>query len=101
MAIPAAADDALLSGLVRVEDGVCTVSCQGETLAEFAVEDPVHATLTATSKGTSTLVVRWGSFTGEEQRTILLPGLELLQLEGEFSLVVFDSKLPLTLVRDD
>ena len=96
LALPAAAAEAdPLSGLVQVEDEVCTISCGGETLAEFPVENPVHATITTTSNGTPTVVVRWGGFTDDEKRTVLLPaGLELLGLEGEFSLVVLDSKLP-------
>ena len=98
LAIPAAAAATLLSGLVRVEDGVCTVSCRGETLAEFPVEDPVHAAITTTSKGTPAVVVTWGDFTQDEKRTVLLPaGLELLRLEGAFSLVTLADTLPDTL----
>ena len=95
LAIPAAAETTLLPGLVQVEDGVCTVSCRGETLAEFPVEDPVYAALTTTSKGTPAVVVTWGDFTQDEKRTVLLPaGLELLRLEGSFSLVTLAGTLP-------
>ena len=74
LALPAAAAEAdPLSGLVQVEDEVCTISCGGETLAEFPVENPVHATITTTSNGTPAVVVRWGGFTDDEKRTVLLP----------------------------
>ena len=77
-----------------MQDGVCTVVCKGETLAHFPVEDPVHATATTTSQGTPAVVLRWGNFTEDETPTILLPDLDLLQLEGDFSQVTLTDALP-------
>ena len=91
--LPVHAQD-LIPGMVTVQDNRCTVTYQGETLADFPVEDPVYATLTTTSQGGLAVVVTWGNFTEEEKRIVLLPPMETLQLEGEFSLVRLSSRLP-------
>mgnify|MGYP005826244155 CR=1 FL=1 len=82
-------------GLVAVEDGRCLVAVGGETVADFAVEAPVFATLTTTPKShTLALVVAWGTGEERQKRTVYLDGAEALSLLGDYSLITLDDSLP-------